>query len=291
MQKVSYMGNGTNTEFTFNFPYFENTDIIVTKNSTVATGYSLVGTSGGLDADIPYTGGKVVFETAPTSLDNITISRRLPLTRIVDYQPLEKIDPTTLNQDMNYMMEVLKDMQDDLDGFSTQYAEIVDKESTNFLLTQIAAVSQEINNISQQINALGDISVVHQSITTNAENITMLDTRTTCLLDYVIETQLPTAENNYTWYRKYRSGWIEQGGYCSGSGSWGSTQVILPVPMANAYYTLTVSGDTPASSDYTNNTAATVRGCTRSSTTGRTSTSFYVQSNNIVSWQVSGIAA
>ena len=189
------------------------------------------------------------------------------------------------------MMEVLKDMQDDLDGFSTQYAEIVDKESTNFLLTQIAAVSQEINNISQQITALGDISVVHQSITTNAENITILDTRTTCLLDYVIETQLPTAENNYTWYRKYRSGWVEQGGYCSGSGSWGSTQVILPVPMANAYYTLTVSGDTPASSDYTNNTAATVRGCTRSSTTGRTSTSFYVQSNNIVSWQVSGIAA
>ena len=30
--------------------------------------------------------------------------------------------------------------------------------------------------------------------------------------DYVVETQLPTAENNYTWYRKYKSGWVEQGG-------------------------------------------------------------------------------
>ena len=30
--------------------------------------------------------------------------------------------------------------------------------------------------------------------------------------DYVVESQLPTAENNYTWYRKYKSGWVEQGG-------------------------------------------------------------------------------
>lgn len=176
MQKVSYMGNGTNTEFTFNFPYFENTDIIVTKNSTVATGYSLVGTSGGLDADIPYTGGKVVFETAPTSLDNITISRHLPLTRIVDYQPLEKIDPTTLNQDMNYMMEVLKDMQDDLDGFSTQYAEIVDKESTTTLLNRMNAVGQSITNVSEQITNLGDISSLRQSVTDNSSDITDLQT-------------------------------------------------------------------------------------------------------------------
>ena len=29
--------------------------------------------------------------------------------------------------------------------------------------------------------------------------------------DYVIETQLPTEENNYSWYRLYKSGWVEQG--------------------------------------------------------------------------------
>ena len=27
-------------------------------------------------------------------------------------------------------------------------------------------------------------------------------------IDYVVEWQTPTAENNYTWYRKYASGWI-----------------------------------------------------------------------------------
>jgi len=29
--------------------------------------------------------------------------------------------------------------------------------------------------------------------------------------DYVVETQLPTADNDYTWYRKYKSGWTESG--------------------------------------------------------------------------------
>ena len=26
--------------------------------------------------------------------------------------------------------------------------------------------------------------------------------------DYVIAWQTPTAENNYTWYRKYKNGWV-----------------------------------------------------------------------------------
>lgn len=33
--------------------------------------------------------------------------------------------------------------------------------------------------------------------------------------DAVVEYQNPTAENNYTWYRKYASGWVEQGGFIS----------------------------------------------------------------------------
>lgn len=174
MQKVSYIGNGTTTEFTFNFPYFENSNIVVTKNGATATGYNIVGTSGGLDADIPYTGGKVVFETAPTIQDTITIMRCLPLNRVADYQPLVKIDPTTLNQDMNYMMEVLKDLQDELDDFSTQYADIVDKESTTVLLARISAIHDEIVAIDNKITALGDISTLRSSVATNTENITKL---------------------------------------------------------------------------------------------------------------------
>ena len=64
--------------------------------------------------------------------------------------------------------------------------------------------------------------------------------------DYVIETQLPTAENNYMWFRKYKSGWIEQGGFFSLSGSWGSgsapsKSIILPCPMSNNKYCITMA--------------------------------------------------
>ncbi|MDR2098770.1 MAG: hypothetical protein LBO78_01970 [Rickettsiales bacterium] len=38
------------------------------------------------------------------------------------------------------------------------------------------------------------------------------------------------------WYRKYKSGWVEQGGFV-GSGT-GFTTVVLPVPMANADYNI-----------------------------------------------------
>lgn len=56
------------------------------------------------------------------------------------------------------------------------------------------------------------------------------------MIDTVVAWQVPTAENNYTWYRKYASGWVEQGGWgtCDGSGF----NIILPVTMANANYVI-----------------------------------------------------
>lgn len=242
MQKVSYMGNGSTTEFTFNFPYYENTNVVVTKNGATATGYSIVGTSAGENADIPYIGGKVVFETAPSSIDNITIYRSLPLSRIVDYQPTAKLNPTTLNQDANYLMEVLKDLQDELDSLSSQYEDIADKDSTATLLARIDAINEAITTVSAQITALGDITTLRENVTTNGNNITTLDTRTTGLSDYVIAAQAPSAQNNYTWYRKYKSGWVEQGGIQTGSqeanlgydADLGT--ITLPVEMANSDY-------------------------------------------------------
>lgn len=171
MQKVSYMGDGSTTEFYFNFPFFENSNVVVTVNDEPATGYTIIGTSGGLDADIPYIGGKVVFETAPTSIDCITIARQLPLERIVDYQPLSKIDPTTLNQDLNYLMEVIKDRKDELADLMTKYEEIADKESTDIILARISAIHEEIVDIDAKIQALGDIGTLRQEVTNLATTV------------------------------------------------------------------------------------------------------------------------
>lgn len=58
----------------------------------------------------------------------------------------------------------------------------------------------------------------------------------------VIEFQAPTADNNYTWYRKYADGWVEQGGKQTGNksislGYAGSIGTItLPVEMKDTDY-------------------------------------------------------
>ncbi len=58
-------------------------------------------------------------------------------------------------------------------------------------------------------------------------------------MDYVVEMQKPTAANNYAWYRKYKSGWIEQGGIANTPQQWIS--ITLPHNMVNGFYTLVLS--------------------------------------------------
>lgn len=57
-----------------------------------------------------------------------------------------------------------------------------------------------------------------------------LDFGNTTMIDYVVEKQDPSSSNNYTWYRKYKSGWVEQGGYAT------NKTVSLPITMSDANY-------------------------------------------------------
>lgn len=52
---------------------------------------------------------------------------------------------------------------------------------------------------------------------------------TTAKADAVIDFQLPTAGNGYTWYRKYKSGWVEQGGRTTTS----NQTITFPIPFAD----------------------------------------------------------
>ena len=53
------------------------------------------------------------------------------------------------------------------------------------------------------------------------------------MIDYVVESQEPTEANGYTWYRLYKSGWVEQGGSVPVSGNKGQLVGVieLPIPM------------------------------------------------------------
>ena len=58
--------------------------------------------------------------------------------------------------------------------------------------------------------------------------------------DYVVEKQDPTSANGYTWYRKYKSGWVEQGGIKLQNTD--SKQALsLPIEMNGSTYSVLTS--------------------------------------------------
>lgn len=62
-------------------------------------------------------------------------------------------------------------------------------------------------------------------------------------VDYVVEKQDPTSANG-TWYRKYKSGWVEQGGTVT-TASGAATPVTLPIPMVPNQFFITNSSRQP----------------------------------------------
>lgn len=97
--------------------------------------------------------------------------------------------------------------------------------------------------------------------------------------DYVTESQLPTAENNYTWYRKYASGWVEQGGLSTDYQN--DKTILLPVEMQNTNYFCFISSVLTGTS---NNGA-----CTFGIMSGtKTISSFTVSHNAYMDWRPMG---
>ena len=107
----------------------------------------------------------------------------------------------------------------------------------------------------------------------------------------VISFQLPTSENNYTWYRKYADGWIEQGGRTTINMTETGTSVLwtgsFPITMADTNYTFNI--EEKSGWIYTVNGGA--EGTSKTALSG-----WYQVSGGdlprtiIISWQVAGIA-
>ena len=105
----------------------------------------------------------------------------------------------------------------------------------------------------------------------------------------VIEFQAPTAQNNYTWYRKYADGWVEQGGkldgFVNGSASWLNKTVSLPIQMADTNYSV-IASDCGIGQNTTHGTY--------NLPTSSTQWSYYyynASDSRVVHWQVSGMYA
>ena len=105
MYKVSYTGDGQTTEFIFSFPFFQTADVCVAiDEAQISSGFSVIPNDN-------FTGGRVVFVTAPGANTRIDIYRQISLSRIIDYQPTAKIDPEDLNSDFNFLLAAFQDLR------------------------------------------------------------------------------------------------------------------------------------------------------------------------------------
>lgn len=115
--------------------------------------------------------------------------------------------------------------------------------------------------------------------TTKAVHVHDGETTGGALIDTVVAYQLPTSENGYTWYRKYASGWVEQGSCNPNS----QNTITLPVTMQDANYTLV-----HAAGGHTGSGADIVIYITAKSATGFT---WAPDRSTKINWYVCGMAA
>lgn len=176
MYKITYTGNGIDSEFTFSFPFFQNADIKVAINNELLNEgqYSVIPNNN-------FVGGKVVFDSAPQNDVQIDIFRKISLNRVIDYQPTEKIDPEDLNSDFNFMLSVCQDLQNmDVD--------VVDWENVrDNLLTK---VEYTLNLITDKLSGGGVLGLYNNLLT-------VLDGALPQLInDYGSVTERPDVEYN-----------------------------------------------------------------------------------------------
>ena len=147
-------------------------------------------------------------------------------------------------------------------GTMAEYDVIVTKDpETEYIITDdIGGSATEIGEITEALN--NKVDKGHQ----------------------VIEFQAPTAQNNYTWYRLYADGWVEQGGRVQLNGTISATnkRVTFPVVMATSKYIASVDNNANVGAvayvGWESTTGMSV-GLSSGSSTGQTT------------WEVKGMAA
>lgn len=299
MNTDTFIADGKTRVFQFAFPFFLKSDVIVEVDSQPATNYNMSCVKNGAGADFPFSGGEIRFNRPPKTASVITITRKLPLRRIVDFQPTAEYDADAHNRDMNYVMEIIKDICARMDVLMAQPSESTNAQAIATILEQVQVIISAIDEIRTDMSKPDepvDLSAIYQELESLGTSIGAL--RAWCEQidgrenDYLVDYQLPTVANNYTWYRKYKSGWIEQGGAMSTNGS-NATLVSLPCEMANSAYSMEVQGRT-GSDGYDNAQWQIMPILTNKSP--KTTTAFYVQAsitgyNLYFYWHIAGIVA
>ena len=150
MYKISYIGDGENNEFSFSFPFFQESDVRVCIDNEL-----LDNTEYDVNPNDNFRGGLVVFASAPENGKNIDIFRQVDLSRVIDYQPTEKIDPEDLNSDFNFLVAALQDTRN-IDVNLAQWANIHD--------TLLSKIDYVISTIEDKMSGGGVLGLYYNLV-------------------------------------------------------------------------------------------------------------------------------
>ena len=175
MYKISYTGDGVTTEYVFAFPFFQVADVhIALDNAAVTTGLTVV-------PNDSFTGGRVIFGAAPANGLAIDIFRQISLSRVIDYQPTDKIDPEDLNDDFNFLLAAFQDLRAvdiDLASWTNTYDNV-----TNFL-------NYTLNVVQDKLSGGGVLGLYNNLVSVLASALPTL------INDYGSITESASGENN-----------------------------------------------------------------------------------------------
>jgi len=103
--KISHVGDGAETDYTYDFLIFNAAEVLVTVDGVETSAYSISGLG---DPD----GGTVTFDAAPADQSDIIIKRDVELTQLVDYRPHDPFPAETHEAALDRIVMMIQQLND-----------------------------------------------------------------------------------------------------------------------------------------------------------------------------------
>lgn len=142
--RVDYIATSGQTEFAFDFKYFDETSIEVYQNEILlTTGYTITP-----DAEGKENGGTVSLSTGATAGDTITIKRVLPLIQDSVYEENTRFPPQVVEDDFDKGVMIDQQNQEELDrcikvGPASLVTDVIIAEPTSALVGHALVVTED----------------------------------------------------------------------------------------------------------------------------------------------------
>ncbi|MDR1027769.1 MAG: hypothetical protein LBL46_05125 [Rickettsiales bacterium] len=277
MNSIKYAADGVSAEFNFTHKWFRPADIRAFVNG-VETECAVVPAAAAPEYPTPeiaaandlgiaaHFGGRVIFATPPIAGASVVIRRRVSIDeRLVAVSRTAAVRPNDFNLFAEWMTEYLKDLSSDIANIDALPMLAESVANARELLTNTRALLGDASNLA----TTADLAAATASLATIAQLTAAVATLTTRLDNdpgRIIASANNLSGTNYTngWYKKYKNGLVEQGFITANSGTaTGGLVITLPIAMANANYTFSITSRT---GDAGANVNTAMVGATRSAT-------------------------